>query len=175
MVKGTMEKCFTWLERGTCLETSQTMMEFSLRLLLETSLEEMICLPFLVNSTSRIGSRPRTNSWTTFPVLISHNLMCPCDPPERKRLKFSSWNLTTPTIWSSLNTWVSIPFSTSINLDEQSYPQERTESPCRDHFTSFTAALWKHNFLAIFWSLLHTFHMQIDWSIPAEARRWAVD
>ena len=165
----------TWLESGTCRETSQTIIEFSLTLLLETSLEEINCFPLMANSTSRIEPRLRIYSWTTLLVLISHNLRWPFAPPERKRLQLSGWNFMTPTTWSSLKTWVSIPFSISTNLDEQSYPQESTDNPCCDHLTSFTAALWKLNTRAFFWSLLHTFHIQIVWSIPAEARRWAVD
>ena len=169
------KKSLTWLDNGTWRETSQTIIEFSLRLLPETSLDEINCLPLMENSTSSIGPRPRMYSQTTLPFLISHNLRQPFDPPERKMLELSGQNFITPTTWSSLKIWVSIPFSTSINLDEQSYPQESTDSPCGDHFTSFTAALWYLNMRAIFWSWLHTFHTQTVWSIPEEARRWAVD
>lgn len=136
------EKSLTWLDSGTWREISQIIIEFSLTLPMDISLEEMNWLASMVNSTSRIGLGPRKYSFTTFPTLISHNLRKPLDPPERKRLELFGWNFITPTTWSSLKTWVSEPLSTSINLDVLSYPQESIDSPCFDHFTSLTAALW---------------------------------
>lgn len=165
----------TWLDNGTCRSKSQTIIAFSLTLLLEISLDEIKCLASELNSISRIGPRFLKYSFTTFLDLISQSLRDPFELQERKRSGFFGWNLIVSTTWSSVNCWISIPFSTSSNFDEQSYPQDSKEKPRGDHLRSFTAAPWLLKIRASFCSLLHTFHTRTVPSIPADARRWPVD
>lgn len=161
----------TWLDKGTCRRTSQTIIVFSLILLLVVSVEEINCLPSALKSMSRMVPRLLWNSFVTRPHRISQSLREPLDPPDRKRSGLLGLNLITSTAWSSLNTSITFPSTTSTSCKEQSSPPESKKGLWSDHLTSFTAAVWCFKTRAVVFPLSHTFHTWTVWSIPAEARR----